>query len=98
MARTLKDFIRRYRREVLLVAVVLAAQVWLLMGCGVVVGRSNWWQVALAALVSAVSVMVWLGFVQRSYSKRLLIAALSVFIVASSAAVLAEMPVAVVCW
>jgi hypothetical protein len=54
--------------------------------------------VALAALVSAVSVMVWLGFVQRSYSKRLLIAALSVFIVASSAAVLAEMPVAVVCW
>jgi hypothetical protein len=101
VARTLEDFIRRYRRELGLVAVVLAAQVWLLMGCGVVVGRSNWWQVALAlGLVSAVSVMVWLGFVQRSYSKRLLIAALSVFIVAgfAGAAVLAEMPVAVVCW
>lgn len=97
MARTLEDFIRRYRREVLLVAV--AAQVWLLSGCGVVVGRSNWWQVSLAALVYAVAVMVWLGFVPRSYSKRLLIAAVSVFIVAgfAGAAVLAEAPVGVVC-
>jgi hypothetical protein len=96
VARTLEDFIRRYRREVLLVAVALAAQVWLLSGCGVWVGRSNWWQVSLAALVYAVAVMMWLGFVRSS--KRLLIGALAVCIVLPCAAVLAEVPVTVVCY
>jgi hypothetical protein len=93
------------RRPLLLlgaVAVALALQVWLLRGCFVMVGRSVWWQVALALLLGTVWVMVWLG----SYSgflrslKRLLIAAL-VFVVLSSAmlaaVVLAQMPVAVVC-
>ena len=98
MARTLEDFIRRYRREVLLVALALAAQVWLLSGCGVVVGWSIWWQVSLTAVIYAVAVMVCLGFVQRSYSKRLLIGALAVCIVLPCAAVLAEVPVTVVCY
>jgi hypothetical protein len=98
----IEDFLRRHRREVLVVAVMLAAQVWLLRGCFVVVGWSIWWQVGLASLVGTVSVMVWLGFYSgfvRSL-KRLLIAAL-VFVVLSSAmlaaAVSAEVPVAVVC-
>jgi hypothetical protein len=96
------EFLRRYRREVLLVAVVLAAQVWLLKGCFVIVGRSNWWHVAPALVLGTVWVVVLLGFYSGFVQslKRLLIAG-SVFVVLSSgmlaAAVLAELPVAVVC-
>jgi hypothetical protein len=92
------------RRSLLLVAVVvaLALQVWLLRGCFVMVGRSVWWQVALALVLGTVWVAVWLG----SYSgflrslRRLLIGTL-VFIVLScamlAAVLLAQIPVAVVC-